>query len=484
MTTEPTNPDLPQKPDKPLRASALDALRGYAILTMVLSGTMATAILPKWMAHAQVPPPTFKFDPTIFGITWVDLVFPFFLFAMGAAFPFSIGKKLNEKNGRVKAILSALGRGVQLTFFAIFIQHMYPWVLSSPQDMSAWFTTLFAFALLFPMFMRLPDKYPQALRIGVKVAAYGLAIILLNVVTYANDRTFTLGFSNIIILVLANMAIFGSIAYIFTYKNRLARLAILPFVMAVFLGSTTEGSWVQWFYNFSPLPWMYKFYYLKYLFIIIPGTIAGEYLMDWMKNRQLENQENANERKIAGSMIAITVALVVCNLYGLFTRQLVLNLVLTTGLLSGGLYLLRKKETSAIELWNKFFKAGAYLLLLGLFFEAYEGGIRKDHSTYSYYFVCSGLAFMALIFFSVVCDFFQGSKKYFRFLVGAGQNPMIAYVGTNLLVMPLINILGLAPSLTWFDTNPWLGFLKGVITTVLVTLVTLFFTRIKWFWRT
>ena len=29
---------------------------------------------------------------------------------------------------------------------------------------------------------------------------------------------------------------------------------------------------------------MYRFDYLKYLFIVIPGSIAGEYLMEWMKN--------------------------------------------------------------------------------------------------------------------------------------------------------------------------------------------------------
>ena len=36
------------------RASSLDALRGYAILTMVLSGSVAWGVLPGWMYHAQV----------------------------------------------------------------------------------------------------------------------------------------------------------------------------------------------------------------------------------------------------------------------------------------------------------------------------------------------------------------------------------------------------------------------------------------------
>ena len=70
------------------RASSLDALRGYAILTMVLSGSVAWGVLPGWMYHAQVGPRSnFVFDGSIYGITWVDLVFPFFLFAMGKRQP-------------------------------------------------------------------------------------------------------------------------------------------------------------------------------------------------------------------------------------------------------------------------------------------------------------------------------------------------------------------------------------------------------------
>lgn len=60
------------------RASSLDALRGYAILTMVLSATVVYGILPAWMYHMQEPPPAHVFQPELSGLTWVDLVFPFF----------------------------------------------------------------------------------------------------------------------------------------------------------------------------------------------------------------------------------------------------------------------------------------------------------------------------------------------------------------------------------------------------------------------
>ncbi|MCS2194179.1 hypothetical protein NXW20_00280 [Bacteroides faecis] len=77
--------------------------------------------------------------------------------------------------------------------------------------------------------------------------------------------------------------------------------------------------------------------------------------------------------------------------------------------------------------WYRLFKAGAYLVLLGLAFEAYEGGIRKDPSTYSYYFLSAGLAFMAMIAFSIMCDIYSW-RRLTRPLEYAGQNPMIAYV--------------------------------------------------------
>lgn len=62
------------------RANTVDLLRGLAIVGMVLSGQILWhAELPAWLFHAQVPPPSFRFDPSVPGITWVDLVFPFFL---------------------------------------------------------------------------------------------------------------------------------------------------------------------------------------------------------------------------------------------------------------------------------------------------------------------------------------------------------------------------------------------------------------------
>lgn len=463
------------------RAYSLDALRGYAILTMILSATIAFGVLPGWMYHAQVPPPDHHFDPTVYGITWVDLVFPFFLFAMGAAFPFSIGKKLAKGISRVCLLKAALVRGMQLTFFAIYIQHLYPWTLSLPQDNRAWLISLGGFVLLFPMFMRLPFKMPEWGHIAVKAGAFLSGALILVNLPYAGGREFSLGYSNIIILVLANMAVFGSYIYVLTWGRPRLCVAVLPFVMAVFLGSTTEGSWVKALYNYTPVPWMYHFYYLKYLFIVIPGIVAGEYLQEWM--RQADSSKDGGRKYVPVCLIVLTLGLIAGNLCGLYARWLLVNLCMTVLLLVFGMLLLRKSAGDYERLWKKLFYTGGYLLLLGLFFEAFEGGIRKDHSTYSYYFVTSGLAFMALLFFNILCDYYP-CRKALKFLIMAGQNPMIAYVSTSLVVMPLLGLLGIASYLELLDGNAWLGFLKGIVLTALSAGVAVLFTRIRWFWRT
>lgn len=470
--------------ETPQRAYALDALRGYAIVTMVLSATIAPEILPGWMYHTQTPPPAHVYNPALSGLTWVDLVFPFFLFAMGAAFPFSLGKKMEKGEPAWRLIWDALVRGVQLTFFAIFIQHFYPYMLSSPQDARSWGLALLAFVLLFPMFMRIPIRMPSWAHSAIKLLAFGLAFVLMVSVQYVGDNTWSLYSSNIIILLLANMAAFGSVLYIFTSKNRWARIAVLFILMAVLLSSTVPDSWTQRVFDFSPFPWMYKFTYLKYLFIVIPGSFAGEYLATWMQERHSQSGENyKDDGKLSVFLLILAVAVIVFNLYFLYCRFLLANLLTTTFLLLAGIFALRKKAGYNRKLWRNLFLAGAYLLILGLCFEAYEGGIKKDPPSYSYYFVTSGLAFMALLGFNIICDFY-GCIRSTKFLVMSGQNPMIAYVAGDLLIMPAAGLLGITPLLHYFESNIALGFLRGVILTGIAVLVTMFFTRIKWFWRT
>src|SRR5919202_1481178 len=120
------------------RAYALDALRGFAVLAMVLSGTIKFGILPAWMYHAQEPPPTHNFNPNLPGLTWVDVVFPLFLFSMGAAIPLALSSRLAKGFTTKQVILYILKRGVLLGTFAIFLQHIRPFTINNNPTEQTW----------------------------------------------------------------------------------------------------------------------------------------------------------------------------------------------------------------------------------------------------------------------------------------------------------------------------------------------------------
>lgn len=464
------------------RALSIDALRGYAIITMVLSASIVSGILPGWMYHAQTPPPSHAFNPDVPGLTWVDLVFPSFLFAMGAAFPFSIGKKIQKGVSKLKMALSALWRGVLLTYFAILIQHFYPYMTGG--DTTSQWLAIFCFILLFPIYMRLPGKIPNWLRWAIQLIAMAVGYVAILCIDYPNGYTFDLHTSNIIILILANMAVFASLLYIFTYNKPKLRLAILLMLFMVTISATVPNSWASAFMGYSPITWFYNPMYLKYLFIVIPGAFAGEVLVKWLAERKANGANEINEpsKAKAWTILFITLAIVIVNLYCLYMRFIGLNIILNLSLLMAG-WIILKRLTGYGTLWRNLFIIGAFMILLGLAIEPFEGGIKKDPVTFSYLFTTSGLSFMTLIFFSIICDFFRCHKGT-AFLVMSGQNPMVAYVADNLLIFPILNLCGVWQYFSVFSQGPWLGFLQGVIITSMAVLVTMFFTKIKFLWRT
>lgn len=466
------------------RNESLDALRGLAILTMILSGTIAYGdVLPAWMFHAQVPPPEHKFNPSIPGITWVDLVFPFFLFSMGAAIPLSLKKHIDNGQGILFVLKMALKRFLLLAFFALFSQHMKAWVISDKPGALEQLLSLLAFVLLFFQFYEHKNEKWKTLFIGGKIIAFAAALFLLWKLPFWSGKGFDFYKSDIIIMVLANMAFFGTLVYYFTANKPLLRIGLLPFIFAIFLATKepTEG-WAKAVFNFNSIldfefDWLYKFYFLKYLFIIIPGTFAGEMMMKAASETEAPKFKNNNANMLA----IISMLLVLTNLYGLFTRMLLMNILVSAVLCIAAFYILKKEVKN--NLYQKLLEAGSYCLLLGLFLEAYEGGIKKDSSTYSYYFVTSGLAFFSLICFSVMADrkYFSSISNYFSL---NGKNPMVAYVLGNLVLLPLLTITQTKQYWDGMNQNFLMGLMKGVLFTGIVSIITILFVKRKWFWKT
>lgn len=603
-----------QKP----RAHALDALRGYAIITMVLSAMEAFSVLSRWMYHAQVPPPDHVFDPTIYGITWVDIIFPFFLFSMGAAIPLSLGRQHAKGESIMRLTWKTVQRWVKLTFFAIFIIHAFPFMLGYEQEWMCYAMPIFFFILLCLMFMPNPFGLSPYKARAITWSAYLVAVGFMLLQPYAGGAPFRLTDSDCIMLILANVSLTGSIIYLLTIGHPLRRLALLPFLVALFMAAHTANSWPALLIHTSWLPWLYLPAYQEYLLIIIPGTVAGEWIAQWLekmkvkdtgkdlvenyqineevlengnplkggreavpengkgvkdvekvvpeneiKDEEQEVLENNEEKKcgreavlengnkvrtrseemkekenaLALPVALLSLALIVTNVVLLFGRHLVANLIATIVLTALTAWLLRSRreagstgveaarqraalkeassqnaakqevsdrETSSqgaakqevsnqkssstqasptLHFWQRLSSAGAYLLLLGLCLESYEGGIRKDDVTLSYLFVTCGLAFYALLLLTVVCDHW-----HVRWLCAplemVGKNPMVAYVSASMVIIPVLILTQLYPYIDALSSEPLTGFLKGVLLTALCMALTAWFTHKRWFWKT
>ena len=472
------------------RALALDALRGLAILAMLLSGQLPFNhnALPSWMYHAQEPPPNFGWTGTLPGISWVDLVFPFFLFAMGAAFPLALARRMENKTAPWKLFLFVAERGLLLGFFALFVQAIRPYTMSHHPTTATWLVALLGFFIFFPMLTRLPETWPRAVKFSIRATGWLAAILFFTFATYPDGSGFSLGRSDIIIIVLTNMAVFGSLVWMLTRENLLLRLGVLGLVFAIRFSNlpAPADGWVHDLWMASPLPWIYQLYYLQYLCIVIPGTIAGDLILQW--SRRPVSAENLVAPRswpfVRHLLILLTmISLVLVVLIGLKARWLMETTLLAFALCFIGWMLLREPLNETEKLFQKLFNWAVYWLVLGLFFEPYEGGIKKDHPTLSYYFVTSGLALCTLIGFSILIDVFR-QKRPLRLLIDNGQNPMIAYAGINNFITPVLALTGGSALLTQFATTPWRGFCKGAIVTLLMALTVSFLTRRKIFWRT
>jgi heparan-alpha-glucosaminide N-acetyltransferase len=81
---------------KPARITSIDAARGFVMLTMIYVNDLAGAapgIVPWWMNHYDEMRPR---PPVEDGMTFVDMVFPGFLFLVGMSIPFALGNRLKK----------------------------------------------------------------------------------------------------------------------------------------------------------------------------------------------------------------------------------------------------------------------------------------------------------------------------------------------------------------------------------------------------
>jgi hypothetical protein len=237
---------------------------------------------------------------------------------------------------------------------------------------------------------------------------------------------------------------------------------------------------VQDVWNSSPVPALFKFYYLKYLFIIIPGILVGEWLRNWTPTTDYVSGKSGN------AILVLTFSgllITMINIVGLYARWVEVTVILSVLIIAAQWYALSRFDREIPQVMAKIVRFAGFLLVLGLFLEPFEGGIKKDVSTFSYYFVTTGLSIYILLFFMVFIDI-KGKTKWFPFLVENGQNPMFAYVGMMNLIFPVLALTNLDLLTNKYFLDPWMSLLRGILYTVLLAWITAKLTRKGYIWKT
>ena len=426
----------------------LDFLRGLSIFGMVLSAIQPHGVMPGWMYHVQNPPPTHDLNMDVPGIGWVDMVFPIFIFCMGASIPFA--------KPSVKGVFARFGMLWLFSYVYVLINSSNPWV------------TLAGLAALFPLYMvfKFPPRFAGK---EIPVAAIRVVgALLVGAVIWVNHHFFAEVLSvqrrGIIIFLLAFLYLFGSLIWLYTQEKKKLRwgiwLAILAFTIV-----TQQLGWPTTTYANPAIRWWFNVEYFYFLLLLIPSTFVGELIKEkTCDSGELEQPE----------------ALVVWLLYAFYMQLYWWNVALSGVMLVGILAYAKRVAPQ----WMPILSIAAFMVYAGVLLEPYGGGIKKVPCTIQYCFAAGGMAMLLLVVAERICSRFPKGFVVGIF-EGAGKNPLMSYIAFNCMVMPIMQITGAIQlyRMAYPQGMHAVGFVRSVVAVLFTMWIVGLFTRKKIFWK-
>ena len=448
------------------RFVSLDILRGLSIFGMVFSAIIPYGVLPAWMYHIQNPPPEHILDMTRYGLGWVDLVFPVFIFYMGAAIPFAFRAKWKRSGMDTRRDLKDIGeRFLMLLAFSFLCNLLQP---SLPGYRSK-FLILAGFGALWLI-------YVKGASLKTRIAGWVTALALLVLYAFAYDVQMTLFSRNIIILLLAFLYLFGALIWYFTRDNVKWRLAAFLGVIAISIVSRFLG-FDGILYASRNISWLLNMEEINFLMILIPAT--------WVGDRLLTMQEEHDTGIPRGGFLThllfwgmLLLAAWIC--VSSYNRWLPGGKIFTVLALYGLVFLMRKKAPQYVPLLF----LGGLLILSGLWIEGFEPGLTKVPCSFSYCFVSGGIAILLLLWLHYLSEFFPRGVLSGIFS-GAGANPLLSYVAHGMFVVPLMRITYLQVVYQWARPAdyPWVGTLSAFLVVLFTMWLVSLVSRKKIYWR-
>jgi predicted acyltransferase len=134
------------------RVRSIDALRGLVMFTMIFVNDLAGAspqIVPWWMRH---------YPPGANGMTFVDLVFPAFLFIVGMSIPVALGARLGRGEPPMRTLWHVLTRALSLLVIGVLMVNESPDSGAMGWPAPLWSVLMFLSAIL--AFTSLPPDRP------------------------------------------------------------------------------------------------------------------------------------------------------------------------------------------------------------------------------------------------------------------------------------------------------------------------------------
>lgn len=518
------------------RLVGLDALRGLAILFMALAGNMPGE-LPNWMYHGYQAKwvtdasgawvSASGFQARWGSYTFVDWVFPGFLFAMGAAIPVALAGRLEKGEARWRIALSIIWRTLGLLFFAIYVRQIapYEWVVKGQS--AVWYhhlLAILAFIVPFGLYLRLPRNFSKRQTIAIRLGGFAACVGMIVLATWMGGREIGVDRFDIIIALLAHTYCVCALAMLFLRRSWIW----LPVLLAVglighhesinaqkfgdwrFLGGgfstwmpalQSPDKWLAWL-KLDPL-WDFTWY--QYLFVVAPGMWAGQVLT--------RRPSTTTSLPATSSQVAVGVAiaaLLVCSAvfvglrnYGVPTVggwQIMVTPwpVVVIGVPSLVLFFLALKKLRDDTLWRlAVAMVGVLLLGVGLSVlrvddQFFQGGIKKGPpATLSYHLVSVGVSGVLLVGMTAWAD---RAKLAGLGIIGlVGQNALMAYIGIRNLIGPILAIAILTPvykegSINQFMrleifTTPWHRFVWAVICVAVFACFIAICSKRKWVWK-
>jgi len=466
----------------PERIASIDVMRGIAVLSMVFALAIPPGILSDWMYFAQTPPPAHTLEPTLSGITWVDLIFPIFLFMLGIVIPFDLPIRHDSKDPIRSQLLWILRRTGLLGVVAIMYRSFNTKIITESFTPHSSVIGLLGFVTISALLIRPLSSWSKKFVYSIRIVGGIGALLMFWLIRYPDGSGFSINRANPFLVILMNSYFWGALVWMVSQKKTLERLGLLGILLAMRLALPYSG-WLQNLWNWTPFPGLYRFEFSQFLFIVIPGTIIGDCFLhrDWTKiEMEPFKIHHFHDRVLTIGLLSII--LIPAVLIGLKYRLVIETALFACAILAIATYVFKRSNTAIEKFLSDLFRWGAYWLIVGLICEPYEGGIKRESATLSYFLITGSLANFLLIATVIFTDIFD-KHHLVEPIRDNGRNSLLAYIALGFLIMPILNLTGIRPLIASLTPGPWLGALRALFYTFLVAVVVRFFTRRNYFLR-